>query len=331
MNQVLSAHVGAGDILRRRKGGAMSDYYDVLGVVKGATEKEIRQAYRRLARQYHPDVNKNDAAAEDKFKEINEAYSVLSDEDSRTKYDRYGDNWRRAEEYAQREQPGPSGGGFRWTVDHSGLDDLFASYGETSFRDFGGGRRSPFQDFYSAGQGRPRRPTLEVPVEVTLEEAFHGASRTLRLKDGRTLEVKIPPGVDQGSRVHIAPGGDEIGDFNLVVSVLEHSAFQRQGRDLYTEVDLPVVDAVLGAEILAPTLKGKVALTVPSNTPNGRRFRLSRLGMPPLSGSGDRGDLYVTVKLSIPSDLSAEEIELFRSLRNIRRERSSVNDAAPAG
>ncbi len=336
----------------------MSNYYDVLGVARGATEKDIRQAYRRLARQYHPDVNKNDAAAEDKFKEINEAYGVLSDEDSRKKYDRYGDNWRRADEYGQGGGRGPSEGGFpemddgdwdslltgggrgpseggfRRTVNNSDFEDIFANFGGrggTPFQDFSGNAGLRFEDLFTAGRGQSRRhPPPEYPVEVTLEEAFHGATRTLRLNDGRTLEVKIPPGVDQGSRVHIASGGSEGGGFYLVVSVLEHGAFQREGRDLYTEVDLEIDDAVLGAEILAPTLTGKVALTVPPNTPNDRRFRLSGLGMPELPGRGNRGDLYVTVKLILPPNLSEDEIELFRRLREIRMERSAVNGAAAA-
>ena len=312
----------------------MSNYYDVLGVAKDATEKEIRQAYRRLARQYHPDVNKNDTAAEEKFKDINEAYGVLSDEDSRRKYDRYGEHWRHAEEQGRGGKRGSTGGGFRWTTNNVDFEDLFAHFNGrsgTHTRDFGASARSPFEDLFAAGRSQPRpRPTPEHPVEVTLEEAYHGATRTLRLKGGRTLEVKIPPGVDQGSRVHIASGGDDGSDFYLKVSVLEHHKFKREGRNLYTEVDLGVDDAVLGAEILAPTLTGKVALTVPPNTPNDRRFRLSKLGMPSLSSGGNRGDLYVTVKLSLPSNLSEEEVELFRRLREIRTERATANDAASA-
>ena len=313
----------------------MSDYYGVLGVSRGASEKEIRQAYRKLARQYHPDVNKSDDTAEEKFKEINEAYSVLSDEESRKKYDIYGENWRHAEENGQGPRRGPAGPGFRWTSNNADFDDIFANFGGrsgTRSQDFGGSGNFRFEDLFTAGRGQGRRrPPPEYPVEVTLEEAFHGATRTLRLKDGRTLEVKIPPGVSQGSRVHIASGGDEGGDFYLKVSVFEHARFRREGRDLYTDVDLDVDDAVLGAEILAPTLTGKVALTVPPNTPNERRFRLSGLGMPALSGGGNRGDLYVTVKLSIPSDLSEAEIQLFHRLREIRTERSAVNGSTPAG
>ena len=302
----------------------MSNYYEVLGVAKDASEKDIRQAYRRLARQYHPDVNKNDAAAEDKFKEINEAYGVLSDEDSRKKYDRYGENWRQADKH---DQAGAPGGGFRWNVRDGG--DAFSGFG---------GRGGMFEDFFSTGsaRGRTRRPPPPPPpaehhVEVTLEEAFHGATRTVRTQDGRTLEVKIPAGVDNGSRVHIRPNGSPGSDFYLVVSALDHAKFRREGRDLYTEVELPLDDAVLGAEIVAPTLSGQVALTVPPNTPNERRFRLSGQGMPPLAGGERRGDLYVTVKVSLPAEASGEEVELFRKLRELRLERSSAANGESAG
>ena len=315
----------------------MSDYYDVLGVARDAPEKEIRQAYRRLARQYHPDVNKSDAAAEEKFKEINEAYGVLSDADSRKKYDRYGENWRHADDYEKASAHGrPAGGGFRWqTVDGAGIGDLFAGRGGGRFQDVGGGRGFRFDDLFRAGRGSARRPPPEYPVEVTLDEAFRGATRTIRTGDGRTLEVKIPPGVDQGSRVHIGSGAEQGGDFYLVVSVLEHDRFRREGRDLYVEVDLPVDDAVLGAEIPAPTLSGQVALTVPPNTPNERRFRLSGQGMPVLGNTtagapgnknAGRGDLYVTVKTRLPAEPSAAEIELFRQLREIRIGRFAADE-----
>lgn len=300
----------------------MSNYYDVLGVTEDASEKEVRQAYRRLARQYHPDVNKNDSGAEEKFKEINEAYGVLSDEDSRKKYDRYGGNWKNADQF---ERAGASpGGGMRWThVD-----------GQDSFSGFGGrGMGDVFGDLFNPGHSRSRSwrpPAAEYHTEVSLEEAFHGTTRTLRAQDGRSLEVKIPAGVDNGSRVHIAPEGPHGSDYYLVISVADHGRFRRDGQDLSVEVDLPVEEAVLGAEILAPTLTGQVALTVPPNTPNERRFRLSGMGMPALSAGGGRGDLYVMVKLQLPGNPSEEEIELFRQLRDIREARSTVTGARPS-
>ena len=300
----------------------MSNYYDILGVDNDATDKDIRQAYRRLARQYHPDVNKNDAAAEDKFKEINEAYSVLSDAESRKKYDRYGDNWRNADQFNQGGTP--QGNGVRWTyVDGS---DGFSGFGGRGMEDIFGG-------LFGAGAGRARSwrpPPAEYHAEISLEEAFHGTTRTLRAQDGRSLQVKVPAGVDNGSRVHIAPDGPQGTDYYVVVSIADHSKFRREGRDLYADVDLQVVDAVLGAEIRAPTLTGQVALTVPPNTPNERRFRLSGLGMPSLSGGTGRGDLYVTVKLRLPESLSESEVELFERLRELRNEHAEVDGSHPS-
>ena len=308
----------------------MANYYDVLGVSKNASEKEIRQAYRRLARQYHPDVNKDDVAAEENFKEINEAYSVLSDEESRRKFDLYGENWRQAREHGSGGRGGSSGRTYGWTTGTNEFDGIFGDFGKRRGNPFDGfeGRDVRFEDSFNSGRRQPRRVPLEYPVEVTLEEAFHGAERTLKLNDGRTLEVKIPAGVNQGSRVHIASGGSQGGDFYLNVTVMDHGTFQREGRDLYTQVSLDLDDAVLGAEIVAPTLSGKVALTVPPNTPNERRFRLTGLGMPAIAGNGKRGDLLVIVKLRIPSDLSNDEIELFRKLRELRAERSMFSDEA---
>ena len=297
----------------------MSNYYEVLGVSKDASDKEIRQAFRRLARQYHPDVNKNDAAAGDKFKDINEAYSVLSDEDARKKYDRYGDNWKHADQFTQAGRS--PGGGVQWTFSDGAGE--FPGHGGRGMEDIFGG-------LFGAGPPRARSwrpPPAEYHAEISLEEAFKGTTRTLRTQDGRSLEVKIPAGVDNGSRVHLAPDGPQGSDYYLVVSVADHPRFKREGRDLYVDVDLEVDDAVLGAEIRAPTLTGQVALTVPPNTPNERRFRLSGLGIPSLSGGEGRGDLYVTAKLRLPANPSEDEVELFRRLRELRDDRSAVNGA----
>ena len=297
----------------------MSNYYEVLGVSKDASDKEIRQAYRRLARQYHPDVNKNDAAAEDKFKDINEAYSVLSDEDARNKYDRYGDNWKHADQFTQAGRS--PGGGVHWTF----------SDGAGGFSGPGGrGMEDIFGGLFGSGPPRARSwrpPPAEYHAEISLEEAFQGTTRTLRTQDGRSLEVKIPAGVDNGSRVHLAPNGPQGSDYYLVVSVADHPQFKREGRDLYVDVDLQVDDAVLGAEIRAPTLTGQVALTVPPNTPNERRFRLSGQGIPSLSGGEGRGDLYVTAKLRLPANPSEDEVELFRRLRELRNDTTAANGA----
>ncbi len=288
----------------------MADYYETLGVAKGASEKDIRSAFRKLARKHHPDVNDNDPASEDKFKEINEAYTVLSDADSRRKYDHYGDDWKRADQFGQSRR----GGGFSYSnmggmgagAHGFNLEDLFGGIGGSM-----GGRQAP-------------PPPSEYPVSITLEEAFTGASRRLRMQDGRRLEVKIPPGVDNGSRVHISSEVARGADFYLVVSVKDNSTFRRQGKDLYVEFEAPLDDAVLGGELTVPTLTGKLALTIPKGTQNGRRFRLAGQGMPALNNSTDnlrsdvdhRGDLFATLKVKLPSELTEEELDLFRMLRD---------------
>ena len=285
----------------------MADYYNALGVSRGASEKDIRAAFRRLARQHHPDVNDNDPQSEEKFKEINEAYTVLSDADSRRKYDRYGDDWKHADQF---EQAG-RGGGF-------------------SFSNMGGGsgvRGSIFDQFFGGMGGyEVRPPPAEFPVEISLEEAFKGAARRLQMQDGRRLEVKIPPGVDNGSRVHISADRSHGGDFYLVVSVKDHPKFRRQGKDLFVDVEAPLDDAVLGGELTVPTLTGRLALTIPQGTQNGRRFRLAGQGMPALNTSANnprsdvdhRGDLFATVKVKLPSKFTEEEIDLFQRLRDKR-------------
>lgn len=299
----------------------MANYYDILGVARNASEKEIRQAFRKLARQYHPDVNPGDAAAEEKFKEINEAYSVLSDAESRPKYDRYGDNWKHAEQFEQ--SPAASGGvRFHWSDGGAGGGPRdFSRVWDSGTRWDAAGRGGAsgfgglFDDLVGGINSGFRPAPAEIPAEVTLEEAFHGATRRLNSQHGRRLEVKIPPGVDTGSRIHLAPGGEQDADLYVVVTVQPHARYRRQGRDLHTEVDLPLVDAVLGGELSVPTLSGAVALTVPPNTPNERRFRLSGQGMPALSGGGGRGDLYATVKVKLPEAFDEEGLAYFRKLR----------------
>ena len=284
----------------------MADYYSMLGVSRGATEKEIRSAFRKLARKHHPDVNDNDPASEEKFKQINEAYTVLSDTDSRRKYDRYGDDWKRADQFDR------SGGGFSH-FDMGGM---------------GGGRRSIFDQFFGGmGEQEVRPPApAEYKVEVSLEEAFTGAARRLQMQDQRRLEVKIPPGVDNGSKVHIAAESTHGGAFYLVITVKDHAKFRRQGKDLYVEVEAPLEDAILGGEMTVPTLTGKLALIIPQGTQNGRRFRLAGQGMPTLSlpanqaksNVNQRGDLFATLKVKLPTEFTEQELNLFKKLRDLR-------------
>jgi DnaJ-class molecular chaperone len=322
------------------------NFYDVLGVPRTASTKEIRAAYRKLARQHHPDVNPNDRAAENKFKEVSAAYEVLGDEEKRKKYDKYGDRWEQAdqiEEMRRRQSAGDwaanGPGGFRFET--SGAGD-FGSIFENIFRRERGGPRA---------QRAPRRgQDVETPVEVSLEEAFHGTSRLLEFESAevcttcagtgevagaichtcggagqvlrpRRLEVKVPAGVKTGSRVRIAgegrPGsaGGPPGDLFLVVTVKPHRRFERKGDDLYADVDVPLLDAVLGGEVEVPTLDGRVALRVKELTQNGTQVRLGGKGMPRLPKPGERGDLFVRLRVNLPTTLSPEERDLFQRLR----------------
>jgi molecular chaperone DnaJ len=313
---------------------ASKDYYAVLGVAKGSSQKEVRQAYRRLARQHHPDVNPGDKAAESRFKEINAANEVLSDPEKRKKYDRYGDQWQYAEQIEEMRKQGggrPSrtaGDGVRFEFGDLGdLGDVFGNI-------FGGTRRT----------ARPRN--IEQPVEVTLEEAFGGTARTLQLAmeepcatcggqgqlagavchvcqgsgvalKSRRLEVKIPAGVDSGSRVRIAGESGTKGDLYLVVSVRPHPRFERKGGDLYTDVEAALTVVVLGGEVEVPTLTGKVMLSVPPLTQNGKVFRLAGQGMPSLKG-GQRGALYARLRVKLPEKLDERERALFEELRALQ-------------
>lgn len=292
----------------------MKNYYDVLGVPRTATEKDIRQAYRRLARQYHPDVNPGDKSTEEKFKEINQAYEVLSDPEKRRKYDKYGDNWAHADQIEEAAaRAGSQRGPFRWATGGSEADP---------FLGFDSGEDSIFEPlFANLGQDLHRPAAVEHPVSVTLEEAYNGATRMLSLPGGRRLEVKLPPGVDNGSRIHIPASDGRQGEIYLVVSVQPHGRFQRQGRNLNCEVEVPLEDVILGGEVTVPTLRGRVALAIPPETQNGQRFRLSGQGMPDLNNPNSRGDLYAAVKVKLPAGLSSKERDLVRQLKELRATR----------
>ena len=292
------------------------DYYSVLGVKRDASEREIKQAYRRLARKYHPDVNPGDKSAEARFKQINEAYEVLSDKEKRQKYDQFGDQWQYADQFTRagwQQTPfrdfSKGGSGFHFGEDELGglFDDLLRG-----FTTGASGRRA-----------QPRRGrNIEYPVEVTLEEAYHGTTRTISLEDGKRLEVKIPPGVKGGSRVRIAGKGGKgyggvRGDLYLVISVKPHNLFKRRGDELYVEIAVPLVVAMLGGEIEVPTPKGKLALKIPPETQNGRAFRLAGQGMPHL-GNSVRGNLFAKVNVVLPTNLTQQERELFKQLGQLR-------------
>lgn len=330
------------------------DYYQTLGVPRSADEKEIKKAFRKLAQQYHPDKNKGDKQAEAKFKEINEAYTVLSDADKRSKYDRFGAQWEQYERAGGRPEdfnwgpwasagaPGGQGGSYTRTITPEEFEQLFGGLG--GGMSGGGGGYSSFFDalFGGAGgmggaaQGRRARRTApggmggfeprqiqpaEVPVKVTLEEAFHGATRMLESSDGSRFEVTIPRGVKSGSRVRIRSGGGQDGqsDIVLVVEVQPHPQFGREGDNLTVKLPLDLYTAVLGGEVQAPTLERPVVLTIPAGTQSGKTFRLRGLGMPHLKHPDQRGDLLAEVQVRVPTHLGERERQLFEELRGLHR------------
>jgi curved DNA-binding protein len=291
------------------------DYYDTLGVNRKASDQEIKQAYRRLARKYHPDINPGDKQAEARFKEINEAYEVLSDKEKREKYDRLGSDWRRYEQ-AGSYQGSPFGG----SGDFADIfDAIFGSGGTGGQQRAGGG----FDGFSMRMDGQD----VEQQVDITLEEALHGTQRNVQFANPnglpRTIMVKIPAGIDTGKRVRVAGegglglNGGRRGDLYLVVRVLPHTQFERKGDDLYIQVPVSLYTLLLGGEVRIPTIDGKMlTLNVPEGTANGRVFRLSKQGMPRMNQSS-RGDLYATLVAQIPTNLSPHEKRLFEELRRI--------------
>ena len=310
------------------------DYYKILGVDKNASEKEIKKAFRRLARECHPDVNPDDAKAEERFKEINEAHEVLSDQEKRRKYDQLGADWQRWQ------QTGGGQGDFdwgRWTAGRPG-ERVHVRYGTPEdLQDLFGGD-SPFSDFFSqifGGMGgspgaggfqrqiRPQRgQNFEQPVEITLLEAYSGTTRILQKEDQR-LEIKIPAGAKTGTRVRMSGhggqgvGGAQAGDLYLRVRVVPDPRFEREESDLHTTVPVDLYTMVLGGEVRVPTMTGEVVLTIPAGTQSGRTFRLRGKGMPRLRQPDQHGDIYAKVEVRLPSRLTPQQQELFEELQKL--------------
>lgn len=321
------------------------DYYALLGVTKAASAKEIKQAYRKLARKFHPDVNPGDKSAEAKFKEVNEAHEVLADPEKRRKYDELGANWRQYEQAGSPQGASPGGwqahasgpGGFRTMSEEEmremfGNADPFSDFFHTFFGGAGGFAGSP--DAEEAGR-RPRGGRMrarqgrdvEHELEMGLEDAFRGTTRRLALShDGqaRTVDVRIPAGVSDGSRVRITgegehgSGGAKSGDLYLRIRLAHHPRYERKGRDLYTPVPVPVATAVLGGEVEVTTLGGRsLRLKVPPLTQNGQVFRLKGHGMPATGKPDETGDLYATVAVQLPRQVTPEQQAHFEALRSL--------------
>ena len=311
------------------------DYYKTLGVPKSASTEDIKKAYRKLARQYHPDVNKK-PDAEKKFKAVNEAHEVLSDPEKRKRYDTVGPDW---EQFAQ-QRGRPSGtGGFQYVYtgqpgespfgdDASGFSDFF----RTLFGQAADGGVGNADDLFTRTRTRTRTRARQGEdvggeVEVTLPEAYKGTEHVIQIsrqngEPARRLTVKIPPGVKDGQRIRLAgqgnPGanGGPPGDAYLSVRVKPHHFFTRDGDDLRVELPVAMHEAMLGGEVTVPTLKGRVSLRIPPETQNGRTIRLAGQGMP--RQGGGHGDLYSTVKVVMPTKLSEKERELAREVATSR-------------
>jgi curved DNA-binding protein len=312
------------------------DYYQILGVARDATDDDIKKAFRKLARKYHPDVAKDKKAAEAKFKEINEANEVLSDPVKRKKYDQLGANWQ--DEYAGEPPPGRRGGG------GGGVHAQEFHFGGTGFSDFfeqffSGGSRygfpqdgADFAQASSAKAGRSRRGSdVEGDLLVSLEEAMKGSVRPISLQtvnprtgeeQTHSFQVRIPPGALEGRRIRVpeqgepGTGGAAAGDLYLNVRHAAHPDFRAVGADLHHDLDIAPWEAVLGAEVVVPTLDGSIKLRIPAGAENGQQLRARNRGLPK-GKSGERGDFYVTLNVRLPSSISDEERALWEKLKSV--------------
>lgn len=290
------------------------DYYQILGVARSASANEIRSAYRKLALKYHPDRNPGDKQAEEKFKEMNEAYQVLSDPKKRARYDQLGSA------YSSYQNSGGQPGGFdwgQWSSSGAGgqqqvnFDDLFGGAG--GFSDF-------FSAIFGGMQGsdvRTRRaPQYEQPVAISLQEAYEGAMRLLET-GGRRVQIKIPAGAKTGTKVRVAGGAPDGSDLYLKVEVQDDARFERDNADLYAPVQVDIFTAILGGEVEVATMSGRVKLTIPPGTQPDQKIRLAGRGMPQLKNPQVRGDLFVQVKVRIPKNLSPEQKTLINKAREL--------------
>jgi len=299
---------------------AFIDYYKILGVDKKASESDIKKAYRKLARKYHPDVNPNDKEAERKFKEINEANEVLSNPENRKKYDEYGENWQHAEEFekAKQQQQYYQRGGQQADYSSFGGDgtdysDFFESLFGGGFKRGGGGGRS----------AQYKGQDFNAELHLDLKDVYTTHKRTLTV-NGKNIRLTIPAGVENGQIIKIkGHGGDGMnggpkGDLYITFAIDNHTNFKRDKDNLYTTADLDLYNAILGGEITVDTFDGKVKLKVAPGTQNGTKIKLKGKGFPVYKNEGQFGDLYVTYQIKIPTNLSVREKELFTELSKLR-------------
>jgi curved DNA-binding protein len=300
---------------------AFIDYYQTLGVAKNASEKDIKNAYRKLARKYHPDLNPNDAEANKKFQQLNEANEVLSDPEKRKKYDQYGENWQRGEEYTQyerqqqqRRQQEPFTGGHASSFEGFGGDD-FSDFFQSMFGQSGssgGGSR----------QVKYRGQDYNAELQLTLKEAVETHKQTLTV-NGKNIRITIPAGVENGQTIkitgHGGPGvnGGPAGDLYITFSIADDPRFKRDGSDLYHTVKLDLYTAVLGGEVMVDTLSGKVKIKVKPETQNGTKVKLKAKGMPIYKKPNEFGDLYITYDIQIPVNLTDKQKKLFEELAGV--------------
>jgi curved DNA-binding protein len=316
------------------------DYYQTLGVSKNTSKEEIKKAYRKLARQHHPDMNPGDKRSEEKFKEINEAYEVLSDPVKREKYDKFGSSWQQYERTGGRPEDfdwgqwstRPGSQTYGRTVSQEELEQIlgggfsgaggFSDFFEMLFGNLGG------RSAAGSRPGRTQRPArgrdAEQTVEISLEDAWQGSILSLQWEGGKRIEAKIPPGVKTGSKIRLSGQGEaalggQAGDLYLNIIVRPHSTFTREGDDLKTTVPVDLYTVLLGGKVSVPTLEHPVELTVPAGTSNGKIFRLRGLGMPHLKNPQERGNLLATIEVRLPTQLSPQEKELFEKLRSLRK------------
>ncbi len=302
------------------------DYYKILGVDKKASQDEIKKAYRKLAVKYHPDKNQGNKEAEEKFKEIGEAYEVLGDAEKRKKYDALGENWKNFQS-GQAYTGGNPFGNFNFgnggTYVEMDMEDFMN--GNNQFSDFfnaffGGGKRAKSSGFGGTWANYQQAADYETVMEITLEEAYHGTSRIIQLENEK-IRIKVKAGIADGQNLRIrgkgqkASNGQSNGDLYVKIKVLSHPKFERKENDLYTTQKIDLFTAVLGGEIIVETIDGKVKLPIPAGTQNGKTFRLKNKGMPVYNSKNQFGDLYVKIDVILPERLNDKQKKHFEELR----------------